>query len=108
ALPVEQGAGKSTAARLIRRLVDPHIAELRAEPRTIDDVMVAAARSRVIALDNLSGIPPWLSDALCRLSTGGALTKRELYTDADEIILEAVRPVIVTSITDVITRGDLL
>jgi hypothetical protein len=108
ALAGEQGAGKSTAARVIRRLVDPSIAELRAEPRTIDDVMIAASRSRVVALDNLSHIEPWLSDALCRLSTGGALTKRELYTDGEEVILEAVRPAIITSVTDVVVRGDLL
>jgi hypothetical protein len=108
ALAGEQGAGKSTAARVIRRLVDPSIAELRAEPRTIDDVMIAAARSRVVALDNLSHIEPWLSDALCRLSTGGAMTKRELYTDGEEIILEAVRPAILTSVTDIVVRGDLL
>jgi len=104
----EQGAGKSTAARLIRRLIDPHVAELRAEPRTIDDIMIAATRSRVVALDNLSHLAPWLSDALCRVSTGGALTKRELYSNDDEIIIEAVRPTIVTSIADIITRGDLL
>lgn len=104
----EQGAGKSTAARLIRRLIDPHVAELRAEPRTIDDIMIAATRSRVVALDNLSHLAPWLSDALCRVSTGGALTKRELYSNDDETIIEAVRPTIVTSIADIVTRGDLL
>jgi hypothetical protein len=104
----EQGSGKSTAARLIRRLVDPHQADLRAEPRQIDDIMIAASRSRIVALDNLSHLSPWLSDALCRLSTGGALTKRELYSDDNETIIEATRPVIITSIGDVITRGDLI
>lgn len=104
----EQGTGKSTAARLIRRLIDPHVADLRAEPRSIEDIMIAASRSRVIALDNLSHIAPWLSDALCRVSTGGALTKRELYSNDDEFIIEAIRPTIVTSIGDIVTRGDLL
>jgi hypothetical protein len=108
ALMGEQGAGKSTAARVLLRLIDPSIAELRAEPRTIDDIMIAASRSRVVALDNLSHIQPWLSDALCRLSTGGALTKRELYSDAEEVIIEAIRPALVTSIADVVVRGDLL
>jgi hypothetical protein len=104
----EQGTGKSTAARVVRRLIDPHVAELRAEPRTIDDVMIGATRSRVLALDNLSHLPAWLSDALCRVSTGGALAKRELYTDDDEVLIEAMRPTIVTSIADIVTRGDLL
>lgn len=104
----EQGSGKSTVARVVRRLFDPHKAELRAEPKSVDDIMVAAARSRVIALDNLSHVAPWLSDALCRISTGGALTKREHYSNDDEVIIEAIRPTILTSITDVVTRGDLL
>lgn len=104
----EQGTGKSVAARILRKLIDPHVAELRAEPRTIDDVMIAASRSRVVALDNVSHLTPWLSDALCRLSTGGALTKRQLYSDDEETIIEAVRPTILTSIADVVTRGDLL
>jgi hypothetical protein len=103
----EQGAGKSTAARMIRGVIDPSGADLRAEPREIRDLMVAAAGGWIIALDNLSHMPPWLSDALCRISTGGALSTRQLYTDGDEYLVEAVRPTIVTGITQVITRGDL-
>jgi hypothetical protein len=108
ALLGEQGSAKSTTTRILRRLIDPHVAELRAEPRAVDDIMIAATRSWIVAFDNLSTLPGWLSDALCRLSTGGALTKRELYSDADETILEAMRPVMMSSITDIITRGDLL
>lgn len=108
ALVGEQGSGKSTAARIIRRLIDPAIAELRADPKSIDDLMISARNSRIAAFDNLSHIPPWLSDGLCRLATGGALTKRMLFTDGDEILIEAMRPTMLTSITDVITRGDLL
>jgi hypothetical protein len=107
ALDGEQGAGKSTTARMLRRLIDPSAAELRAEPREIRDLMVAAAGGWIVALDNLSKIAPWLSDALCRFSTGGALSMRQLYTDDDEHVLEAVRPCILTGITSVITRGDL-
>src|SRR5262249_25369043 len=33
---------------------------------------------------------------------------RELYSDAEEVILDAQRPVILTSIEDLATRGDLL
>jgi hypothetical protein len=107
ALDGEHGSGKSTAARMLRRLIDPSEAELRAEPREIRDLMVAAAGGWIVALDNLSHIQPWLSDALCRISTGGALSTRTLYTDDEEHIIEAVRPVILTGIAAVISRGDL-
>ena len=67
----EQGSAKSTTGRLLRDLVDPNSAPLRAEPRDGRDLMIGANNSWCLAYDNLSHIPPWLSDALCRLSTGG-------------------------------------
>jgi hypothetical protein len=104
----EQGSAKSSLARLIRSLVDPNLLPLRAAPRDEGDLLIAARNSAVIAYDNLSSMPRWLSDALCRLATGGGLSKRELYTDVDEVLLEARRPVILTGISEVATASDLL
>jgi hypothetical protein len=67
----EQGSAKSTAERLVRALVDPSAAPLRTTPRNERDLYIAADNAHVIALDNISTLQPWLSDALCRLSTGG-------------------------------------
>ena len=108
ALFAEQGSGKTTAGRLLRDLVDPNAAPLRAEPRDGRDLMIAANNAWVIAFDNLSHIPLWLSDALCRVSTGGGFATRELYTDQDEIIFDSQRPTFLTSIDEVATRSDLL
>jgi hypothetical protein len=49
-----------------------------------------------------------LSDALCRLSTGGGFSTRQLFTDDDEFIVNAQRPVALNGINEVVTRGDLL
>jgi len=108
ALFAEQGAGKSTAGRLLRSLVDPNSAPLRTEHRNARDLMIGANNSWCLAYDNLSYVPQWLSDALCRLSTGGGFATRELYTDLDEIIFDSQRPVLLTSIEEVATRSDLL
>jgi hypothetical protein len=108
ALFAEQGSGKSTIGRLLRELIDPNSAPLRAEPKDGRDLMIAANNSWCLAYDNLSHVPPWLSDALCRLSTGGGFATRELYTDHDEIIFDAMRPVLLTSIEEVASRSDLL
>lgn len=108
ALFAEQGSGKSTAGKLIRSLVDPNAAPLRSEHRDPRDLMIGANNSWCLAYDNLSFVPSWLSDALCRLSTGGGFATRELYTDQDEIIFDAMRPVMLTSIEEVATRSDLL
>jgi len=107
ALGGEQGAAKTTTARILRSLVDPSVGPVRGEPREMRDLIVAARNGWLIALDNLSRVPPWLSDALCRLSTGGGYSARELFTDADEVVIDAHRPVILTAIEDVCTRSDL-
>jgi DNA polymerase I-like protein with 3'-5' exonuclease and polymerase domains len=104
----EQGAAKSTAARCCRRLIDPNRALLRKPPKHSDDLIIAANNGWVVALDNLSRVSEELSDDLCRLATGGGLGKRELYTDDDEIILDAMRPIILTGIEEPSANGDLL
>jgi hypothetical protein len=104
----EQGSAKSTAERLLRSLVDPSTAPLRTTPRSERDLIIAATNSWVVAFDNISSLPPWCSDALCRLSTGGGFSARELYTDSEEVLFDATRPVILNGITDVATRPDLL
>jgi hypothetical protein len=104
----EQGATKSTASRVARRLVDPHVSLLRSEPREPRDLMIAACNSWVMTIDNLSNMSPWLSDGLCRLATGGGFATRALYTDSEETFLDAMRPVILNGIEDFATRGDLV
>jgi hypothetical protein len=103
----EQGTAKSTMERLLRRLIDPVVAPVRTPPRGDRDLLIAAVNSWVMAYDNLSGIPPWLSDALCRLATGGGFSTRELYTDSDEVVFDAMRPVILNGIDHLADRADL-
>jgi hypothetical protein len=102
-----QGSAKSTSAKLIGGLVDPKVAAQRACPKSEEDLIIAAQTSRVLSYDNLSGMPEWLSDALCRLITGGGLSKRKLYTDDTEFVIDVLRPVILNGIDYLATRPDL-
>jgi hypothetical protein len=103
----EHGAAKSTVARLLRMLLDPSVAPARSIPRDERDLMIAAGNSWIISFDNLSGIPQWLSDALCRLSTGGGFATRQLHTDNEEILFDATRPIILNGIDDIAGNADL-
>lgn len=103
----EQGSAKSTMARMLRRITDPVVAPIRTPPRSDRDLLIAATNSWVIAYDNLSGVQQWLSDALCRLATGGGFSTRELYTDSEEVIFDAMRPVILNGIDHLAERADL-
>ena len=104
----EQGSAKTTQTKVIRSIIDPSTAPVRAEPRDVRDVMIAATNSWLVCFDNVSHLPAWLSDCLCRLSTGGGFATRELYSDTDEILFEAKRPVILNGIEDILVRGDAL
>jgi hypothetical protein len=107
ALSGEQGSAKSTFSGLIRSVLDPNTAPLRALPREDRDLFIAASNGHVLAFDNVSGLPHWISDTLCRLATGGGFAVRQLYTDQDEILFEAARPAILNGIEDFVTRPDL-
>jgi hypothetical protein len=85
----EHGSAKTTLSRVARRLIDPNGAPLHSEPREICDIMIAATNGWIVVYNNLSRLPDWLSDALCRLSTGGGFSTRELYSDADEVLFGA-------------------
>jgi hypothetical protein len=103
----EQGSAKTTLTKILRALVDPNTAPARSLPREERDLMIAANNGHVLAFDNLSGLPSWLSDAFCRLASGGGFALRQLFTDEDEILFHATRPVILNGIEDVVCRPDL-
>jgi hypothetical protein len=88
AAPIQCGSGAGSAARGTRA----------------DD---CRQQRHLLAFDNLSGLPACLSDALCRLATGGSFALRQLYTDDDEVLFQAARPLLVNGIEEIITRPDL-
>ena len=92
---------------MLRALLDPNTAPLRALPREDRDLFIAANNGHLLAFDNVSGLPPWISDTLCRLATGGGFAVRQLYTDQDEVLFKAARPIILNGIEEIVTRPDL-
>jgi hypothetical protein len=103
----EQGTAKSTAARIVRNLIDPSSVPLSTLPPSSRDLFVAASNSRVLSFENISKLSPGLSDNLCRLATGGGYRIRKLYENADETLFDAMRPIILNGIGNFIVRGDL-
>jgi hypothetical protein len=80
---------------------------LRALPREDRDLFIAANNAHLLAFDNVSKLPDWISDTLCRLATGGGFATRQLYSDQDEALFDAMRPVLLNGIEDVVIRPDL-
>jgi hypothetical protein len=70
--------------------------------------MIAALNSWVLAFDNMSEIKQSLSDAMCRLATGGGFACRKLYTDIDETLIDAMRPQMTDGIEEYASKQDYL
>jgi putative DNA primase/helicase len=104
----EQGTGKTTAARICAGLIDPCEALVRGLPRDERDLLIAASNRWLLAYDNVSHLPEWLLDALCRLSTGGGGGARKLYSDGEEFLFDVQRPVVLNGVTEIVTRADLM
>ena len=103
----EQGSAKSTFSAVVRKLVDPNKSALRALPRNEWDFFISATSAHVLAFDNLSGLSASISDTLCRLASGGGFSVRKLYSNQEEVLFEASRPIILNGIDDVVARSDL-
>jgi len=107
AISGEQGSAKTVLSKLLKALIDPNAAPVRSLSREERELMIAANNGYLLAFDNLSGLPVWLSDALCRLASGGSFAVRQLYTDDEEVLFQAARPILLNGIEEVISRPDL-
>jgi len=103
----EQGTGKSFGIRTLHELIDPSLSPLRAMPKDHKALMAALNSGYLLSFDNLSRITPEMSDSLCRIVSGTGLAERTLYTNAEETIVVARRPILLNGIGDVVTRPDL-
>ena len=99
------GAGKSTAGRVVKRLLDP----TGNEAVTIDrrDFLQKAAHCYILMLDNQNSLPEWFQDTLCRLVTGESDSKRVLYSDDEDLVWSMQRAVLLNGINPPTDRGDV-
>jgi hypothetical protein len=104
----EKGASKSTVMKVRRKLIDPAIQELQLMPKNTSELALLLSKNWMPSFDNLDGLSGSISDILCVAATGGGLSKRELYTDSDEIILSFRRCISLNGINEPATRPDLL
>jgi hypothetical protein len=102
-----QGAGKSTAAANVAGVIDPSAAPLQSPPTDVTGWVLSASGSWVVTVDNLSSVPQWLSDSLCRAVTGDGRVARQLYTDNSLSVIALRRCVVLTAIDPGALRGDL-
>lgn len=104
----EQGSAKSSTQSRLRDFIDPSGINLRAAPRTVEDVFVSAAQNHLASYNNLSHLSAPIQDALCTLATGGGYGGRKLFTNDEEAVWESQRPIALNGISTLVTAPDLL
>jgi len=104
----QHGVGKSVTNRIARELVDPSQIPLLSFPRDLTELAQQLSHHYFAPYDNVSLIQPWISDALCRAVTGEGFTKRELYSDDDDVIYKFRRCISLNGINIAATAPDLL
>ncbi len=104
----EQGSAKSTTQAILRRIIDPNACDLRATPKSPEDLYIAAGSNHLMSYENVSHLTPAIQDGFCTIATGGGFAKRKLYFDSDEVIIHAKNPVMINGISAVITAPDLI
>nr|WP_320193585.1 hypothetical protein [uncultured Desulfobacter sp.] len=103
-----QGTSKSTTQSNARDLIDPNAVNLRAAPKTTEEIFVGAANNYIVSFNNLSHLAASMQDALCILATGGGVATREYYTNFGEALMETKRPVMMNGISNLATAQDLI
>lgn len=103
-----EGSAKSSTARIVKALVDPANIDLLGFPEKDIDLAQICSHNHLAVFDNLARISRTQSDVLCRAVTGGAMSKRRLYSDADDFSFTFQGCVVITSINLVAEQPDLL
>jgi hypothetical protein len=103
----EQGSGKSTLTKLVRLLIDPHVSAVLTQPRNTRELVSTAVNRWLLAYDNLSAIPEWFSNSLCRLADGGGFLEKARRAGEQARVVHVQRPVVLNGINDLVRRGDL-
>ena len=104
----DQGSGKSSLCKnIIQPLIDPNIVGVQTFPRSTKDLVVAVRNAHVTCFDNMRYVSPSMSDALCTASTGGAISTRQLYTNADQHISQLHGALVLNGIHPFIDQPDL-
>lgn len=104
----EKGASKSTTLRKLQRIISPTNSDLIGMPKNIEDMAIRLNRNYFTTIDNCSKINLCMSDLLARSTTNGSMTKRKLYSDQDEQIINISSKIAINSIGEIVTQADLL
>lgn len=103
-----KGAAKSFLLELVKKLIDPTKPILLTLHRNIDQFIQQNNHNYINYYDNVKYISSWLSDEICKAVTGIGYSKRQHYTDDEDIVYEHKRCLGLNGINIALTESDAL
>lgn len=102
------GSGMTLGMKYLLRILDPHEPSLVSMPSDPKALFINASNRGLVGFDNVSKVSDSISDFLCQLASGGAITSRKLYTDGEQFTLQAQAQIAINGISAGLSRMDLL
>ena len=103
------GSGKTLYTETKRTLYDPNGASTQSLKYDERDLSISALHQGMLAFDNVNAaIPDYISDIICRFTTGQGFRTRELYSNTGETILKLKKAIIINGINRASYRADFL
>ncbi len=103
-----QGSAKSSISKIVREIIDPSILEVGTLPKNHEGLIQQLDHNWMNFFDNVSYIDQNMSDLLCKSITGIGVSKRELYTNDEDIIYNFKRCIGINGINLEGVQPDLL
>ena len=105
-----EGSGKTIAAQRFIWTADPPGSNQTPSTRfDVKDIVASAQSRHVILIDNAQGpAPRGVEDILCPRSTGGSLSERALYTNANSVTHNLHGGTVITGIAIPVRQADML
>jgi Bifunctional DNA primase/polymerase, N-terminal len=103
-----QGSAKTSLTQFIKRLIDPSAIETLSFPHDKNELIQQLSHNYYVCYDNVTGLSQWISDELCRAVSGSGSSKRQLYTDDEDVIRQFKRRIAINGVVLAATKPDLL
>lgn len=104
----EPGSAKTEALKTTRMFIDPHVSDTPGLPKNEEDLLVAANAQWLPCFDNVANMSRGMSDALCRLVTGGGKSGRKLYKDDEAHHIAVMRSFVMSAVESPTMMNDFI
>ncbi len=104
----DKGSSKSTVFKFLKELIDPSVLRILTFPKDNTEMVQKLDHHHFAPFDNVTTLSEWQSDALCRACTGEGFSKREFYTNDEDVLFDYQRCIGLNGVNIVASKADLL